>query len=102
MNIKSLFIAVLITVITGIGTAFALEVNEKTTISDVVNNPAFQNYGRLIFPVSEHYYDGDTLENLSLTWYGELNPARTVEIINYMLKQVENGKKNFLLHISRK
>lgn len=95
MNIKLFAIAVLITVTAGIGTAFALEVNGKTKISDVVNNPAFKNYGRLIFPVNEHYYSGNTLENLSLTWYGKMNPARTLEIINYMLGQIENGEKIF-------
>ena len=70
-------------------------VNEKTKISDVINNPAFENFGRLLFPVNEYYYDGDILENLSLTWYGNLKPARTVEIINYMLEQVNSGKKIF-------
>ena len=70
-------------------------VNENTKISDVINNPLFENFGRLIFPVNSNYYGGDTLENLSLTWYSNINPARTIEIVNYMLEQVENGRKIF-------
>ena len=32
-----------------------------TKISDVINDPAFEDYGRLIFPVNSGYYSGDTL-----------------------------------------
>ena len=32
-----------------------------TEISDVINNPAFGDYGRLIVPVNSSYYSGDTL-----------------------------------------
>ena len=70
-------------------------VNEKTKIADVINNPLFENFGRLLFPVNEYYYSGETLEDLSLTWYSNIKPARTVEIINYMLNQVQSGKKIF-------
>ena len=72
-----------------------LRVNENTKISDVINNPLFGNFGRLIFPVDTSYYDGDTLGNLRLTWYTGIKPARTVEIVNYMLGQVQNGNKIF-------
>ena len=72
-----------------------LRVNENTKISDVINNPAFGNFGRLIFPVDTSYYDGDTLGELRLTWYSNIKPARTVEIVNYMLGQVQNGNKIF-------
>ena len=40
-----------------------------TPISDVINDPVFGGYGRLIFPVNTGYYSGDTLGNLRLTWY---------------------------------
>lgn len=39
----------------------------ETKISDVINDPAFGNYGRMIFPVDEGYCSGDTLEDLRLT-----------------------------------
>ena len=71
------------------------KVTENTKISDVINNPLFGDYGRLIFPLNSSYYGGDTLGKLSLTWYSNIKPARTVEIINYMLSQVQNGNKIF-------
>ncbi len=38
-----------------------------TKITDVINDPAFGEYGRLIFPVNEGYYSGDTLGQLQLS-----------------------------------
>lgn len=71
------------------------KVTANTKIEDVINNPLFAEYGRLIFPLNSSYYSGDTLGNLSLTWYTNIKPARTVEIVNYMLSQVNNGNKIF-------
>ena len=68
--------------------AFAFDADTK--IADVINHPAFKNFGQLIFPVNKNYYSGDTLKNLRLTWYSNINPARTVEIVNYMLENSEN------------
>lgn len=42
-------------------------------ISDIAADPAFKDYGRLIFPVNTGYYSGDTLESLHLTWYNYIN-----------------------------
>ena len=72
-----------------------VKVNEDTKISDVVNNPLFGDYGRLIFPLNTSYYSGDSLRDLCLTWYTNIKPSRTVEIINYMLSQVQHGNKIF-------
>lgn len=55
-----------------------------TLISEVINDPVFKDYGRLIFPVNEGYYSGDTLGELRLTWYSNIDPDKTVEITNYM------------------
>lgn len=71
------------------------KVTETTKISDVINNPLFGNYGGLIFPLNSSYYGGDTLGNLTLTWYSNIKPSRTVEIVNYMLSQVQQGNKIF-------
>lgn len=62
-----------------------------TPIWDVINYPAFENYGRLIFPVNESYYSGSTLGNLNLTWYSEIRPEKTVEICNYMKNHADAG-----------
>lgn len=34
---------------------------KETRIEDVANDPAFGEYGRLIFPADTGYYSGDTL-----------------------------------------
>lgn len=53
-------------------------------ISDVMRDPAFGDWGRLIFPVDEGYWSGETLEQLRLVWYNYIDPDKTVEICNYM------------------
>ena len=55
-----------------------------TRISDVMNDPAFGDWGRLIFPVDEGYWSGETLEDLRLVWYNYIDPDKTVEICNYL------------------
>lgn len=41
------------------------------------------------------YYSGDTLGELRLTWYNNIDPDKTVEIVNYMKTQVEAGETIF-------
>ena len=52
----------------------------NTKIEDVINDPVFDDYGRLIFPVNSGYYGGTTLGNLSLAWYNYVDSDMTVEI----------------------
>lgn len=66
-----------------------------TPIRDVINYPAFGNYGRLIFPVNKSYFNGSTLGNLNLTWYSEIRPEKTVEICNYMKNHADAGEVIF-------
>lgn len=68
---------------------------ENTRIMEVMNDPVFEDYGRLIFPVNSEYYQGDTLKNLQLTWYYNIDSDKTVEIANYMKNQVETGNTIF-------
>ena len=56
----------------------------QTRISDVMNDPAFGDYGRLIFPMNTGYWSGTTLEQLDLTWYNYIDPDKTVEVCNYL------------------
>lgn len=66
-----------------------------TKIIDVINDSVFGNYGRLLFPVNNRYYSGDTLGELRLTWYNNIDPNKTVEIANYMKEHAENGDTIF-------
>ena len=65
--------------------------SKGTAIADVADDPAFGDYGRLIFPVNSGYMSGSTLGDLRLTWYIYIDPGKTVEICNYMKTHAENG-----------
>lgn len=62
-----------------------------TAISDVMDDPVFGDYGRLIFPVEDWYYSGDTLGELELTYYSNIDPDKTVEIANYFHNHAAAG-----------
>ena len=66
--------------------------DKNTRIADVISNSSFEDYGRLIFPADTGYYSGDTLEELRLTWYNNISPDKTVEIVNYVLIVVMREK----------
>lgn len=67
----------------------------KTKISDVINDKIFGDYGRLIFPVESEYYSGNTLEELKLIWYNNIDPDTTVDIVNYIKSSVMQGQTIF-------
>ncbi|MEC2324406.1 alpha/beta hydrolase [Lederbergia lenta] len=64
---------------------------------DIINDPAFEGYGRLIFPAGKTIDKSMTLSEVGriLTWYNYVNPDRTVEIVNYMKNKVEAGEQIF-------
>lgn len=67
----------------------------NTKISDVISDPVFGDYGRLIFPVDSGYYSGDTLGELRLTWYSNIDADKTVEIASYMKTHATAGETIF-------
>lgn len=67
----------------------------NTEISEVTGDPAFGDFGRMIFPVNTAYYNGNTLGELGLTWYSHIDPDKTVEIANYMKAQTQAGGSIF-------
>ena len=77
------------------GMEAVIPVTESTKISEVINDPLFGDCGRLLFPVDNGYYGGDTLGSLSLTWYSNISPARTVAIVNYLREQAAAGRQIF-------
>lgn len=66
-----------------------------TAISDVIRDPVFGDYGRLIFPTDAGYYSGDTLGALRLVWYQNIDPDETVAIANYMKEHAAAGDTIF-------
>lgn len=67
----------------------------NTKISEVISDSVFGSYGRLLFPVNGNYYSGETLGELQLTWYNNIDPNKTVEIANYMKNHAEAGDTIF-------
>lgn len=66
-------------------------------VQDVMQDPAFAGFGRLIFPVDMRIDSALTLKNVEeiLPWYSEVNPERTVSIVNEMKTRVEQGETIF-------
>ncbi len=67
----------------------------NSKINDVIRDPVFGRYGRLIFPADNNYYSGDTLSNLKLAWYSNIDPLKTAEIVNYLKEHAANGETVF-------
>lgn len=66
-----------------------------TPIEEVVSDPAFGDYGRLLFPVNAGYWSGDTLGTLDLVWYNNIDPNETVVIVNTLRERASNGETVF-------
>ncbi len=68
-----------------------------TKVWDVINDPAFEGYGRLIFPADRTIDTNQTLREVGslLPYYTYVNTDRTVEIVNYMKTKAEAGEQIF-------
>lgn len=68
-----------------------------TKVMDVINDPVFEDYGRLIFPVDRTISEDLELQDAGdiLVWYNNVNPDRTVEIANYLRDQAAAGNQIF-------
>lgn len=73
----------------------AMPYNRKSRIADVMADPVFGSYGRLLFPVQRGYWSGETLEQLRLTYYNYIDPDETVAIVNTLHSQAAAGKTVF-------
>ena len=71
----------------------------------MIDDPAFGDYGRLIFPVDAGYFSSNTLGTLRLTWYSHIDPDETVEIMNtlrdHALSGAEREVKSWAVFIAR-
>ena len=67
----------------------------STPIQDVMDDPVFAGYGRLLFPVEDWYMSGDTLGDLQLTWYNNIDPEEAAEIVNTLWQRANAGETVF-------
>lgn len=68
----------------------------NTPISQVANDAALGDRGRLLFPADTSYMGGTTLGDISLTWYGTIDPHMTVGICNYVKGRALAGETVFI------
>ena len=77
------------------GNTFTLE----STVNDVISDPAFGDFGRLLFPVDRSVSGSMTLAQVSSSnvyvWYSHIQPQMTVEIINRLHDDAVAGKQIF-------
>lgn len=66
-----------------------------TPVQEVMSDPAFEGYGHLLFPVNDGYWSGDTLGELRLAWYSNVDPNETVEIVNTLHERASRGETVF-------
>lgn len=69
----------------------------QTKVTEVMKDPVFEDYGRLIFPADVNISDGLRLQDVEdiLMWYSNVNSEKTVEITNYLKDQAEAGGQIF-------
>ena len=69
----------------------------ETKVTDVISDPVFEDYGRLIFPADRSIDEDLELQDLDeiLMWYNNVNPERTVEIANFLKNQAASGEQIF-------
>jgi acetyl esterase/lipase len=67
----------------------------SSTFSDVMSDPAFGSFGRLIFPVHREHLFGSTLEDMGMTFYTTIDPASTVKSVNYLKSAADAGESVF-------
>lgn len=70
-----------------------------STVGDVVNDAAFDDYGRLLFPVDLSISEEMSLKEISdssiYLWYSNIRADKTVEIVNYLKDQSLAGNQIF-------
>lgn len=77
------------------GAAMETEFTVDTPIQTVMDDPVFDDYGRLLFPVDTGYWSGETLGDLRLTYYSHIDPDETVEIVNTLKERALAGETIF-------
>ena len=71
----------------------------ETTVGEVINDPAFGDFGYLLFPVDRNVSPTMTLAQVSTSnvyvWYSNIQPQKTVEILNYLREESLSGRQIF-------
>ena len=71
----------------------------ESSVGEVLADPAFKEIGHLLFPVDRTVSENMTLADVSSSsvyvWYNNIQPDKTVEIINHLKNRVAGGQPIF-------
>ena len=71
----------------------------NSTVAEVISEPAFGNFGYLLFPVDRNVSRSMTLADISSSsvyvWYSHIHTEKTVEIINRLYRDAVAGNQIF-------
>lgn len=71
----------------------------ESTVGEVVADPAFRHFGRLLFPVDRKVPEDMSLAEASNSsiylWYNNIRPDKTVEILNHLKSRADSGQPIF-------
>lgn len=77
----------------------SLAFTPESTVGEVLTDPAFENFGHLLFPVDRTVSENMTLADVSSSnvyvWYNNIQPDKTVEIINHLKNRAADGEPIF-------
>lgn len=98
-NICSFFLFVFVLVLAGYGQSNAApSVSSNERVVEIINNPAFEGFGRFLFPTERGMPNAemrlDGIRSL-LPYHSNINAETTVKVINYMLNEANSGKAIF-------
>ena len=77
------------------GAAMETEFTVDTPIQTVMDDPVFDDYGRLLFPVDTGLLERRNPGDLRLTYYSHIDPDETVEIVNTLKERALAGETIF-------
>ncbi|MCM1499301.1 MAG: alpha/beta hydrolase [Clostridium sp.] len=70
---------------------------QDSTVKEVISDPSFGDFGRLLFPVDRTVSEDDTLSEISSSdvyvWYSNIHPGKTVEIVNHLKARADAGEQ---------
>lgn len=73
---------------------------EDSLVGEVLADSAFKDFGRLLFPVDRSVSEDMTLSEISseniYVWYSDIQPQKTVEIVNHLKARAEAGEKIYI------
>lgn len=67
----------------------------ESLIENVMAEPLFQPFGRLLFPVQGGFWQGCCLKDLQMVWYSHIDVETTVAIVNNLYGRVRAGELVF-------